>query len=1026
MLFLLVIGLLPGAIYAVITYYFTTRALIQTVGNNYQQLAVSKTKLVKNTLERETEELEILSKVLNVTAPTKVKAEIATFIKRNPEEYSSLALYDQNGQLQAEETQNKINIQLSKQQVQKILSQKKPFLGNLTFNEQHQSYLLTLAVPIFKAEQNKSYLLALNLYTKSLFAEIAKLKQENITLTVFDVKGQLISPSKQKTFLPKKYLAQVALPLAGWNIGRNEKNVLVIQGVAPLKFTNFYSDLFNKNYHWYVLLYIPFLKALESLFGLLIGIIVAGFFVVSGILLMGMVQAENLVKPLRRLAFGARQLGQGNLDYHLEINTKDEIESLAEEFNRMAIALKTSYHQLEETNKQLERVNKLKTEFLASMSHELRTPLNSIIGFSEILIDQLFGELNERQKKYVNNIYTSGEHLLQLINDLLDLSKIEAGKLELQYENFSAPEAIRSLVATLRPLADKKKLSVTVIIDDNVGQIAADQSKFRQILYNLLSNAIKFTPEGGRITVEAKQEANFITVSVTDTGIGIAKKDQAIIFEQFKQLSGSDTREFEGAGLGLALTKKLVELHGGTIWVESELGQGSCFSFTLPVEMPDSVLNLAEVARVCHVPELPQVKTVSSRPMLTEKPLILVVEDDPNAAELMSVYLKEADYEVAVASDGEMALEKAKELQPFAITLDVMLPKKDGWEVLQELKKEPLTKDIPVIIVSMIDNTDVGFSLGAADQVVKPVKRSELISKLSRYRESYKKQLKPFVVLVVDDDENSVELASAILEKEGFGVLKAYGGQEAVDLAIQRQPDLIILDLMMPVVSGFDVVKALKEHEIARHIPIIILTCKEITEEDRKKLNSQIEKIMQKAGFNKEELLFEIHKLEKLDPEKAKLIDQATGLYNYRYFKKRLNEEVSRAQRYRRTFSLMLINLTNINTVEHLKTKQTQDVLADVGRLIEKNVRGADPVARYTESSFVLILPETVKSAALIVANKLNKILSHYPVISKFTGNQTVLEVKVVIVTFFDDGETAQELVEQAEVRAGLVVGGKK
>lgn len=515
-------------------------------------------------------------------------------------------------------------------------------------------------------------------------------------------------------------------------------------------------------------------------------------------------------------------------------------------------ALEEKVRLAEIQNKKIEAANKAKSEFLANMSHELRTPLNAIIGFSEVLRDKLCGDLNEEQMEFVTDIHSSGQHLLQMINDILDLSKVESGRLELRYEGFEVRKAIDAVLITLKGLASKKSLTIEKIHHNSIDCIFADLIKFKQILYNLLSNAIKFTPEHGKIiiyTAAMKTEKDFIEVKVTDTGIGIATEDYPKIFVEFSQVDSSYSRKYEGTGLGLALTKKLVEMHGGKIGFESKVGIGSTFYFTMPAK-----------------PSV-RVKTEKEDVLFPEKPsgyeTVLVVEDDPKTSELLCVFLNKSGYKTITAFDGEEALQKARIFKPFAITLDVMLPKKDGWEVLKELKEDNDVKDIPVLVLSIVDDKDIGFGLGAADYLCKPVSRSELLSKLASYK------LPPVVnnshtrVLIVDDEQKSVELLSALLISEGYEVLEAYGGKEGINKAFQYKPDLIFLDLMMPEVSGFDVVDKLKTSPETNTIPIIVITAMDLTPEDKEKLNHCVSLVMKKGTYSKERFLSDIATLRK-------------------------------------------------------------------------------------------------------------------------------------------------------------------
>ena len=511
-----------------------------------------------------------------------------------------------------------------------------------------------------------------------------------------------------------------------------------------------------------------------------------------------------------------------------------------------AVRVARLFEDLRNANGQLLEANKHKSIFLANMSHELRTPLNAILGFSELLRDDRTGRFDATTgRRFLDQIHTSGQHLLELINDILDLSKIEAGQMELHPERIELAASVELVLSTVEPLARTKEISLRSDTDPGLS-LVADPIKLKQMLLNLVSNAIKFTSNGGKVSIRTRQVESWIEIAVTDSGIGIAEADLDRLFAEFQQLDAGHGRQQEGTGLGLALTKRFAELHGGEIKVQSVSGQGSTFTLRLPVEAKRPiVLPANEVQRI--------------GPVDTDRPLILVVEDNPEAAEILARHLEEGGFRMVVARTGMEALAMARNLLPVAITLDILLPGIDGWEVLTQLKADKKTQNIPVVVVSVIDNPALGRALGALDYFVKPVDRTALLSRLGRYTFTTKVQHGEIRILVVDDEPANLDLLEALLQPEGFKVLRASGGKEGIDVAGAQRPHLILLDLMMPDVTGFDVVEALRADDATRSIPIMVLTSKELTTADKQALNGYVAAIFERNSVAGSELLAWLH-----------------------------------------------------------------------------------------------------------------------------------------------------------------------
>ncbi|RJX35783.1 MAG: response regulator [Desulfurivibrio sp.] len=675
-------------------------------------------------------------------------------------------------------------------------------------------------------------------------------------------------------------------------------------------------------------------------------------------------RAENLLAILKQASDGHLQV---RADFHDSNEVMDKIachtnqmldnlekmyekisslsKGLEQEVAHRTVMLRERTLMLERAIRDLRELDRLKSAFLANMSHELRTPMNSIIGYTQLLLDRIDGEINEEQEKSLIKVENNAKHLLQLINDILDMSKIESGKIELDIQEADFTTMRDTISTFFQPTLDAKGLYLHFDFADDLPPVFIDKDKVKQIFTNLVGNAVKFTDHGG-ITIHARpstlgiapgEPPLFVEICVEDTGIGIKKDDMAKLFDKFTQINVSASRPYEGTGLGLSIARGLVVLHKGVIWVESDFGKGSRFFFTLPAQKKimekstEPIIELAmaeklsayfekpidlflkepfylgkrvkcweyahcgqtscpaygnterrcwlicgvhckgvevakypekvEYCKACEIIENLVVGEFTARKVKDEdlagdatdriKKTILVIDDNPDVIELIRKNIGE-DYNVIGHYTGEGAVDKAREIKPVAITLDIMMPGKDGWEVLQELKKDPLVQDIPVIILSIVDEKKIGFSLGATEYMVKPIDKKILLHKLK----NLEKLTSIKNILLVDNEPGTLHTLGRVLNESGYKITKASNSTGAIQAIHENQPDLIVLNLMIkPDESGADVIDYIKTNESARNIPLILITDSDLSEEKIKELDGRIRATFNKAVLAEDDLL---------------------------------------------------------------------------------------------------------------------------------------------------------------------------
>jgi signal transduction histidine kinase/DNA-binding response OmpR family regulator len=537
--------------------------------------------------------------------------------------------------------------------------------------------------------------------------------------------------------------------------------------------------------------------------------------------------------PLR---VGNRIIGAMDIQSTLvDAFTQDDLSVLQILSDQVAIAIDNarSYELSQQAVKEMREIDQIKTQFLANMSHELRTPLNSIIGFSRVILKGIDGPVTDLQHQDLTAIYNSGQHLLGLINDVLDLAKIEAGKMELSFDEINITDIITSVMSTASGLVKDKSIKLVRNIHGDMPTVRADAIRIRQVLLNLLSNAAKFTDEG-EIVVDASIQPSpaglaEILISVSDTGPGISPDDQEKLFQAFSQVDNSPTRKTGGTGLGLSISQQLIQMHGGRIGVHSELGKGSTFYFTLPI----------------YRGKEEKVESYGSK-------VILAVDDDPQVIALYERYLQPQGYHVVPLLDPSRAKERAHQIKPFAITLDIMMPGYDGWQVLNDLKNDTETRDIPVIICSIIEEQERGFSLGAADYLLKPILEEDLLNALNRLNGDGSIR----EVLIVDDDPNSLRLMDTFFRKHNqYKVILAEGGKKGWEIITSHPPHALILDLFMPEMDGFTILEKMRDNAKLRDIPVVVVSGGDLTANQRTQLTEFGQRLVSKSLLNESDLL---------------------------------------------------------------------------------------------------------------------------------------------------------------------------